>query len=163
MRVRGCWVSGLLLGVFFSVSGCSAGTPGSTANQGVEVSDADPVEAQSEADALVKNALTAVQAKTTLKLIDDICGDTWCDGDYDFGFRRLTCAKAAHTCTLTLQVFPREGVTSRAPSYWRSCKTSAFSGFKSLVSTAPSGYQSLQSDYYDALTECISRIEDNLR
>jgi hypothetical protein len=127
----------------------------------VEVSDSAAVDEQSEA--LTKNALTAAESKTALRLIDDICGDTWCDGDYDFGFRRLTCVKAAHTCTLTLQVFPREGVPSAARSYWRSCKTSGFTGFASLVSTTASGYQSLQSDYYDALTECVSRIEAKLR
>ena len=138
-----------------ALSACSAGT-----TPAVEVSDATAVDEQNEA--LTKNALTAAESKTALRLIDDICGDTWCDGDYDFGFHRLTCAKAAHTCTLTLQVFPRQGVPSSAHSYWRSCKTSGFAGFGSLVSTAASGYQSLQSDYYDALTECVSRIEANL-
>jgi hypothetical protein len=128
----------------------------------VEVSDAQPTEAHSEAEALARSALTPAQAKTTLKLIDDICGDTWCDGDYNFGFRRLVCSKAAHTCTLTLQVFPREGVASTAPSYWRSCKTADYTGFASLVSTGPNGYQSLQSNYYDALTECMSRIVSNI-
>jgi hypothetical protein len=147
------------------LSACSAGSAGELAGGGVEVADAEPPEAavaQSETEGLTKNALTAAQSKTTLKLIDDICGDTWCDGDYDFGFRRLTCAKSAHTCTLLLQVFPREGVTSSARSYWRTCKTSGFTGFASLVNTAQSGYQSLQSDYYDALTECMFRIEGNL-
>ena len=69
----------------------------------IEVGEASPVELQGEA--LTNNALTAKEAKTALRLIDDICGDTWCDGDYDFGFRRLVCNRAAKTCTLTLQVF----------------------------------------------------------
>ena len=159
--IRSYFGSILVVLVFLGVFACSAGTAGT--NHGVEVGDADPVDAQSEVEALARNALTAAQAKTTLKLIDDICGDTWCSGDYNFGFRRLICAKAAHTCTLTLQVFPREGVPSSARSYWRSCKTSGFTGFASLVNTAPNGYQSLHGDYYDALTECIFRIEDNLR
>jgi hypothetical protein len=133
---------------------CSAG-----ASPSVEVSEAAPVEAHSEA--LTENALTAAQAKTTLRLIDNICGDTWCDGDYDFGFRRLSCSKAAHTCTLTLQAFPVDGAQSSQPSYWRSCKTPGFTGFASLVTTL-NGYQSLNDDYYDLLTECISRVESNL-
>jgi hypothetical protein len=141
----------------FGLMACSAGT-----SPAVEVSDAAPTETHSVAEELAKNALTPAQAKTTLKLIDDICGDTWCDGDYNFGFRRLTCSKAAHTCTLTLQVFPREGVVSSAKSYWRSCKTPGFSGFRSLVNTAANGYQSLASDYYDGLTECMFHIENNL-
>jgi hypothetical protein len=151
MKARGCLAA--IAGVL-GLLACSAGT-----TPAVEVNEAA---ATDETEALTKNALSPAQSKTALKLIDDICGDTWCDGDYNFGFRRLTCAKAAHTCTLTLQVFPDAGVTSAARSYWRSCKTSGFTGFDSLVSTAPSGYQSLQSDYYDALTECIFRIEGNL-
>jgi hypothetical protein len=137
--------------------GCSAGK-----DSAPELSEAEPTDARSEAESLAKNALSAAQANTALGLIDAICGDTWCDGDYDFGFRRLTCSKAAKTCTLTVQVFPREGVTSSARSYWRSCKTADFSGFDSLVSTGPSGYQSLNNDYYDALTECLSRVVSNL-
>ena len=159
--MRGYFGAMLVGMVFLGVFGCSAGTAGT--NQGVEVGDADPAGTRSEAEALAKNALTAAQAKTTLRLIDDICGDTWCSGDYNFGFRRLLCVDAAHTCTLTLQVFPREGVSSSARSYWRSCKTSGFSGFSSLVDTAANGYQALHSDYYDALTECMFRIEGNLR
>jgi hypothetical protein len=120
------------------------------------------LEVGSVAEPLTKNALTRAQSKKALALIDQICGDTWCSGDYDFGFRKLSCTKRAHTCTLTLQVFPREGVPSTHPMYWRSCKTGGFSGFASLVATAPNGYQALQSDYYSALTECIARIETKL-
>ena len=46
--------------------------------------------------------------------------------------------------------------------YWRSCKTAGFEGFSSLVNTASSGYQSLDDDYYDALTECTTRIVSHL-
>ncbi len=120
------------------------------------------LEVGSASEALTKNALTRAQSKTALSLIDRICGDTWCDGDYDFGFRKLSCNKRGKTCTLTLQVFPREGVPTTRASYWRSCKTGGFTGFASLVTTAPSGYQALQDDYYSALTECISSIEAKL-
>jgi len=135
---------------------------GSSSGPGVEVGEPDPAAAQSEASDLTKNALTQKQQKTTLKLIDDICGDSWCEGDYDFGFRLISCTKSARTCTLTLQIFPRDGVSAGQTSYWRSCKTSGFTNFSSLVTTAPNGYQSLNDDYYEALTECIQRIETNL-
>jgi len=140
------------------IAGCGGGTSGS----GVQVGEPDPVAAQREADDLTKNALTQKQQRTALTLIDEICGDTWCDGDYNFGFRLISCARAARTCTLTLQVFPRAGVPATRKSYWRSCKTSGFTDFASLVNTTSNGYQSLESDYYDALTECIQRIEGNL-
>jgi hypothetical protein len=80
----------------------------------------------------------------------------------NFGFRLLRCAQAAQTCTLTLQVFPREGVQNKRSSYWRACKTHGFQGFASLVNTTPSGYQSLTREYYDALTECIQRVVSSI-
>ncbi len=150
------WLGGALL-----LAACSGG-----ASDEVEVSEASPDEAIAEnveSPLQAKNALSTAQSRTVLKLIDDICGDTWCSGDYDFGFRRLTCATAARTCTLTLQVFPREGVPSSEKSYWRSCKTHDFRGFASLVDTGPNGYQSLTSRYYDALTECTSRVVGHLK
>lgn len=139
------------------LSACSAGA---RSGAEIEVGEGSPVETREEA--LSGNALSSAQATTALKLIDDICGDTWCSGDYNFGFRRLTCSRAAKTCTLTLQVFPRDGVSSSPRSYWRSCKTAGFYGFSSLVHTTSSGYQSLDDDYYDALTECTTRIVGHL-
>ena len=59
-------------------------------------------------------------------------------------------------------VFPREGMPGPKRGYWRSCKTAGFEGFSSLVNTASSGYQSLDDDYYDALTECTTRIVSHL-
>lgn len=144
-------VSALLL------SACSAG---SGASPTIEVGDGSPVETREEG--LSGNALSQTQAAIALKLIDDICADTWCSGDYNFGFRRLTCNRTAKSCTLTLQVFPREGVQSQKRSYWRSCKTFGFDGFGSLVTTTGNGYQSLDNDYYDALTECTTRIVSHL-
>ena len=137
------------------LAACGAASPSD-----VEDSEATPVAAVTEA--LSTNALTPAEAKTTLKLVDDICGDTWCDGDYDFHFRRLTCNGPAETCTLVFQVIPRDGVASPRPLFGRSCKTHGFTGFDSLVTTAPNGYQSLDQSYYDELTECVSRIEEKL-
>lgn len=115
--------------------------------------------------ALCKNALSASQEKATLKLIDDICGDTWCEGDNDFRFERLTCRAGAATslrggtCTLMLRILPR---VDGAPAYPRACTTGGFHGFDSLVDTAESGYQSLNWDYYLALSDCINQLEAEL-
>jgi len=141
--------------------GCVAcGGAGEGSSPEVEVSEGDP---SGQSEALTVNALSPAQQKVALKLIDDICGDTWCEGDYNFGFRRLVCSRSAHTCTLTMQIFPESAEPGQPKSYWRSCKTPHFHGFSSLVSSASNGYQSLESEYYDALSECVARIEGNLR
>lgn len=112
--------------------------------------------------ALGGNALTPAQARTALELIDSICPDTWCSGDYDFRFQHLACDRAAATCSLTLQVFSRDGEESAVPSDVGSCETSGFEGFGSLVEGSAESYQFLTESYYAALTECTTRILNEL-
>jgi len=154
LRMKTFWVGFVGLGCLL-LAACSSET-----GADVEVGEGNAVETESEA--LLNNALTPAQAKTTLRLIDDICGDTWCEGDNNFGFRRLTCSKAAKTCTLTFQILPRDAAPGAPTSYWRTCKTPGFTGFRSLVVTAKNGYQSLNDGYYDSLGACISRVESHL-
>jgi len=145
---------GVTSGWLLSLVGCGVGS-----GSDVEAGEGSSLETQEEP--LSANALSPAQAKTALGLLDDICADTWCSGDYDLGFRRLTCSRTAETCSLTLQVFPREEVPSES-SAWRSCETSDFTGFGSLVNQTESGYQSLDAAYYDAITECTTRIVSHL-
>ena len=52
------------------------------------------VVADAEADADVKAdrpGLSAEQQTIVLKAIDDDCGDTWCEGDFNYRFKRLSC------------------------------------------------------------------------
>ena len=152
-------VSGLWVVLVWSIGtlGCSAATD----DTGVAES-----EAQASEQALTSNALTKPQASAVLKLVDDICGDTWCEGDHNFRFDRLECtrpcAKAPGTCRLTFRIFPYDSDVETGPTYTRSCKTRGFQGFASLVDTAPNGYQSLDWDYYDALSACIDQVESEL-
>jgi hypothetical protein len=108
------------------------------------------------------DALSSAQAATALALIDGICGDTWCSGDYDFRFDALRCCADSRSCRLSLELLPREGVVSPKSEYRRTCRTEDFTGFASLVATAPNGYQSLNQDYYFALTDCIAELEAEL-
>jgi hypothetical protein len=138
-----------------SLSGCALDT--SDGADGEELGEAG--------QELRRHALSTRQEATALKLIDDICGDTWCEGDHNFRFDRLQCQKAcggsAGTCELIFRVFSYDTDIETGPTYVRSCRTGGFAGFESLVSTQGS-YQTLQPAYYDALTECISRVESAL-
>ena len=144
-----CW--GMLL---VSLVGCAFDTSASEADELGEATQE-----------LRRNALSPRQEATALKAIDDICGDTWCEGDHNFRFDRLECQKGcgrtAGSCQLTFRVFSYDTDLETGPTYVRSCGTGGFTGFDSLVSTQGS-YQSLEPAYYDALSECISRIESAL-
>jgi hypothetical protein len=128
---------------------------------GACAADSAPLlEVGSRSEPVTKNALRPRQAKTVLRLIDNICGDTWCEGDFNFAFRRIDCDARAQTCTLSLELISRD--EGAEVVYPRTCTTGGFTGFASLVETSSSGYQSLNWDYYTSLTECISRTEDEL-
>ncbi len=152
-------VHGLLVSAVWAMAalGCGAApdeAPGS--EEGVQSVEQD----------VSSNALTKKQESKVLKLIDDICGDSWCEGDHDFHFDSLTCThacgKAAGTCRVGFRLFPSGSDLKTGPTFTRTCKTNGFTGFDSLVDTAPNGYQSLNMDYYDALTACISEVEAKL-
>ncbi len=135
--------------------GCADMADGSS----VEVTDdVGPPAPDSKADA---NDLSTTQAKTALRVIDNICGDTWCSGDYDFGFKKIVCHFSKGTCTVTMLIWPRQDQRP-IPVYWRSCKISGLHGFADLVDTAPNGYQSINQDFYEPMTDCTMRITSKL-
>lgn len=115
---------------------------------------------------LKHNALTSKQASKVLELVDDICGDSWCEGDHNFHFDRIECSRgcgtASGTCRLAFRIFPYDSDLKTGPTYALSCQTSGFNGFASLVDTAPNGDQSLNWQYYDALSACIDELERQL-
>jgi hypothetical protein len=113
--------------------------------------------ASSHDDGLLGNALTRAEVRTVLKLIDDICGDTWCEGDHNFRFRNLFCESSGGTCSLMFQTAPRDGANP-ARWRWQMCRTTGFFGFNSLVDTTSSGYPSLAESYYEALNACIDEL-----
>jgi hypothetical protein len=140
-----------------AVTGCAL-----DADEPPESADEPLAEAATE---LARSALTKRQQAVVLKAIDDICGDTWCEGDHNFSFGQLECTKgcAAHagSCELTFRVFPYDTDIETGPTYTRSCRTAGFTGFDSLVESFGE-YYALQPAYYDALTECIGRVESQL-
>ena len=116
-------------------------------------------------DALTQKGLTKREEAVVLKAIDDICGDTWCEGDHNFRFDRLECVRGcagdSGHCQLVFRVFSYDTDLETGPTYTRSCRTPGFTGFDSLVATF-GDYHALQPAYYDALTECIGRVERQL-
>src|ERR1043165_2452596 len=113
-----------------------AGALGCAVDTGAAAVDDDESVGES-VEALKKNALTAAQQATALKLIDDICGDTWCEGDHNFRFDRLVCQEGCRdrpgSCEMTFRVFSYDTDVDTGPTFVRSCRTTGFTGFDSLV------------------------------
>ncbi|HWL86190.1 MAG TPA: hypothetical protein VNO21_10330 [Polyangiaceae bacterium] len=104
--------------------------------------------------------LSDEQSKLVRQLLDDVCGDSWCEGAYEWKFPKVVCDFAGGTCTLTFLATDR-GPTPAA-NYWRSCKVQDLTAFSDLVQTAPNGYSSLTDPFYDKVSACIDHIEHNL-
>lgn len=101
--------------------------------------------------------LTGRQEATVLRLIDQICGDTWCEGDFRYDFRTFSCDAAHRTCRLTLRLAP---YTDEAPHWYRRAGTvHGFVRFSQMVRTAANGGQSLVPEFYDAVNTLINQIE----
>jgi hypothetical protein len=145
---------------------CMLGACGGTPDAELPIEAGAQASLQSTHEELRSNALTTQQANLVLKLVDDICGDTWCEGDHNFRFQRIHCKTGCSvkpgSCTLAFSLFPHDSSFDIGPTYHRTCKTRGFSGFSSLVDTSANGYQSLNWNYYEAISECINQHESNL-
>ena len=105
--------------------------------------------------------LTLHQQAVVLDLIDDVCGDTWCEGDFAFDFRRFSCSPETRSCTLRLRIasWAQEPLEWK----WRSREITGFSRYWQMVDTASNGYVSLDRDFYLAVSDVISEIEESVR
>jgi hypothetical protein len=92
------------------------------------------------------------QKKEVLQAIDGICGDTWCEGDYNFRFNKFSCDKATSSCELNFQFIKTddkgENETFSAEQVCR------FNNIKEFHQVMDSKF-SLNEEFYSTLTDCI--------
>jgi hypothetical protein len=100
--------------------------------------------------------LTPAQKAQVLRAIDNICGDTWCEGDYNFRFQHIFCSLRAQSCRVVFQMFPH-GEPRKARG--AACDLKGVRAFAHLL--RPSG--ELQDRIYNQLTSCIGRRERTRR
>lgn len=123
--------------------------------------DAD-AQAQDELRSTAKNDLASGDEKKVLTMLDDHCGDAWCEGDYDWQFKKLRCTYADASCTLTLFITDPAVDGQPARYFWRSCKMTGLPAWTSLVETFPNGYEDLTDGFFGKVSDCIDRLESRL-
>jgi len=101
---------------------------------------------------------TPKERKNILKVIDDICADSWCEGDYDFKFLDLNCMKKTHRCELTFHFIKFEDENHQVKSPVQTCAISNIKGIESVLSNE----DMLNNDFYDELSECILTKEQSI-
>ena len=101
--------------------------------------------------------LTAAQERVVLRLVDDVCGDTWCEGDHAFRFQRFSCDPRRERCTLRVQIASYD----EQPRRWRtrSLRLTGFPRYRDMVRTGPTGERSLQDPFYEAVGAAVRAAE----
>ena len=111
------------------------------------------------ATATYANDLSQAESELLVREIDNICGDTWCEGEFNFAFHELTCDFKLGECEFRFEV-----IDTLFDSDWNEvgeirtaagCYIAAASK-ELLFNEDMSSY----SDYlYETMTECISEAE----
>lgn len=100
--------------------------------------------------------LSQEEEETALKLLDDICGDTWCEGSYTWTFEELACSFSKGSCTLLLEAVEAGGnVPGSEPLV---CHLEGLGGYGDMVDDSGS-YPSLVWAFYESVGACIEEFE----
>jgi hypothetical protein len=115
---------------------------------------------------LLAAALMNPQAENAsiLKAIDNICGDTWCEGDYSYRFDKVILDTARNsTRVLFTMSYPYETAIDESAlilkqSFDVSCEVKGYSSFATIMENN----DQLNWDFYLGLTDCIQKLEGRL-
>lgn len=103
------------------------------------------------------------------KAIDDICGDTWCEGDYQFDFKTVSFDKDGNQTQVDFTMTPyssEQAISNEekfssvlvSPSFQVRCIVKGYSDASLILEEN----NSLNWDFYRALTDCVNSLEQNL-
>lgn len=113
---------------------------------------------------------TASDGERIRKAIDDICGDSWCEGAFDFRFQQVVLKPEKNETQIFFrmsQQYPvrldwRDGQGFKAQINQRfydvSCLLPGYSTYDSIMQSE----YILRWDVYTTLTQCINALEDRL-
>ncbi|WP_141733478.1 hypothetical protein [Oligoflexus tunisiensis] len=99
-----------------------------------------------------------------LKAIDNICGDTWCEGDYSFRFDKVTLDTERNSTQVFFNMsYPYSTeldvqASILTQSFDVSCVVPGYSTYAGIMENE---YQ-LNWDFYTSLTDCIQTLEERL-
>ena len=88
-----------------------------------------------------------------LTLIDRVCADSWCAGDYDYKFKTFSCNEQSLNCTLGFSIIDRDDHNKKPRN-----KRCLFKGIssKDMLLTG----HNLNEEFYDHLNICITDREN---
>ena len=98
--------------------------------------------------------LTEKDKTEILEIIDRVCADSWCSGDYEYKFSKFSCNDNSSKCILSFKIIDRDAKPGEVKSRNRRCI------FKDITSREKifTGV-SLSEEFYDQLNYCVSNRE----
>jgi len=103
--------------------------------------------------------LTTPQKEQALFLLDNICGDTWCEGDYNFLFDKIKCDKKSKSCMVDFTMietnYPNNDDTEVNFCYSTSCKIEGINSYRNIAEDK----NSLTDYFYEKFGDCILEKE----
>ena len=95
-------------------------------------------------------------SELTLEVIDNICGDTWCEGEFDFDFREIKIDEIERMALVDFSlILNRSTQTVRHDT---TCAISNVSSFDDVIEFR-NGSLSLTDEFFKKLNLCISERE----
>lgn len=106
------------------------------------------------------NDLTVDQERNLLTEIDNICGDTWCEGDFDFSFEQLDCNFEKGKCQFKYELIWYEYDESYENLLFKinvpaQCTLTGFNRLSDLEEN-----QSYSEKLYESVSDCILEGEE---
>lgn len=106
-----------------------------------------------------RDFLSHDQKEDILSSIDSVCGDTWCEGDFDFRFTEFSCNQLTSVCILNFHFIKNEEDAEDVFSPLQTCEFKNISNFKQIKASA----FTLDDSFFSELTECISLREKEVQ
>ena len=111
--------------------------------------------------------LTITEGDVVLREIDNICADTWCEGDFDYNFSSVSCDSTKGICNLDFEYIYYDWDTESFHSdpytiklSW-SCELHSFYEKKDVLnSKGDQSYKRITNKFFEAVTECIDENQD---
>ena len=98
-----------------------------------------------------QNILSPEQEKMILNEIDTVCGDSWCEGAFDYAFNSFTCLQDKKLCVLNFKMILDK------VDFTQSCVVKNKANYEDLL---PNNI--LHEDVYSQLNDCIRDREVKL-
>lgn len=106
----------------------------------------------------VNEIFSLTERKEVLRSIDNVCGDTWCEGDYNFKFKNFSCNKLNKSCYVSFHFIKSDEQSVETYSPVQFCHFNNITSIKQVQESK----LALNDHFYEELTNCIESLESQI-